>query len=378
MSNARNLANLLGTSTQVKTAKVANEVFQANKSLIINGDFAVWQRGTSFASPSDGDFTADRYKIFTSNDGDETISQSTDVPSGEGFQYSIKVDITTADTSIAAGQYLTLDQYIEGNVCSFLDWGSSNAKTITVSFWAKSALTGTYCYSIRNNALDRAYIKEFTIDTANTWEKKTITIEGDTTGTWLTTNGIGQIHQISLAMGSTYHGTNDSWQSTNVVSTSNQVNLLNSNSNNFYLTGWKVEEGTTETPFQHKSYAENLSLCKRYYQLWGTPDVDFQAYPMWTYTTGATATYVDLAEEMRATPTVTRVGGVVNTAGGQSAANTWAIYQTAWKGCAALTVYVPCKTGFRLDGTVNTAVTAGGACGLYGGTGCYYTLDAEL
>lgn len=234
--------------------------------LIINGNMAVWQRGTSFASPSDATYLVDRFFTYSNNDGGTTFSQSTDVPSGEGFKYSLKADVTTADTSIAAGQYLSVDQFIEGQNVSFLDWGSSNAKSITISFWMKSTLTGTYCYSVRNNGTDRYFVKEFTIDTADTWEKKTITIAGDTTGTWLTTNGTGQRHQISLAMGATFgSGTADSWQSGNHVATTNQVNFLNSTSNNFYVTGWKVEEGTTATPFLHESYGENLAKCQRYF-----------------------------------------------------------------------------------------------------------------
>ena len=311
MTRARDLADLAGA---------ADAGTVTGKSLIINGDFSVWQRGTSFASPSDGTYPADRYKIFTNNDGDETFSQSTDVPSGEGFQYSIKVDITTADTSIAAGQYLTLDQFIEGNVCSFLDWGSSNAKTITVSFWAKSALTGTYCYSVRNSATNRSYVKEFTIDTANTWEKKTITIEGDTTGTWLTTDGTGQIHQISFAVGSTFHGTNDSWQSGSFVSTSNQVNLLNSTSNDFYLTGWKVEEGTTATPFQHESYDENLRKCQRYLQKFG--DVTSNGYTGLcigsAYATSAIRGVINFPVTMRSVPSLTTSGNFVTLPSGLS------------------------------------------------------------
>ena len=259
-------------------SKLNNKSFadtvEGNPSLIINGNMAVWQRGTSFADPADSTYLCDRMFAFNNNDGAITFSQSTDVPSGKGFKYSLKGDVTTADTSIAAGQYVSIDQNIEGQNVVSLDWGSSEAKYVTISFWIKSNLTGTYCYSVRNSAVDRSFIKEFTIDTADTWEHKTITIQGDTSGTWLTTNGIGQRHQISFAMGTTFIGTADSWQGSNIVATSNQENILNSTDNEFYLTGWKVEEGTTVTPFKHESYAETELKCKRYFykydkQVWG-------------------------------------------------------------------------------------------------------------
>jgi hypothetical protein len=256
MSRARDFANLAGAAG---AGTITGESF------IINGDMAVWQRGTSFADPSNGSYLCDRVFAFNNNDGAITFSQSTDVPSGQGFKYSLKGDVTSEDTSIAAGQYVSIDQYIEGQNTISLDWGSSDAKYVTISFWIKSNLTGTYCYSIRNSAINRSFIKEFTIDTADTWEHKTITIAGDTGGTWLTTNAIGQRHQISFAMGSTFQGTADSWQTTNVVATSNQENILSSTDNEFYLTGWKVEEGTTATPFQHESFADNLRKCQRYF-----------------------------------------------------------------------------------------------------------------
>jgi len=266
MSNARNLANLLGTGTQITTADIADGAFQANKNLIINGAMQVAQRGTSFANPSDGTYSLDRIHIFNSNDGATTITQDTTVPNGEGFTQSIKFDCTTLDGTIAAGQYLTLNQRIEGYNNAVLGYGASGAKSITVSFYAKSNLTGTFCYSIRNGALNRAYIKEFSLTSADVWERVSFTIPGETSGTWLTTNGIGSIHQISLSVGSTFQGIANQWNSSNVVATSNQVNFLSSTDNEFFLTGWQVEVGDTATPFEHRSYGEELARCQRYYQ----------------------------------------------------------------------------------------------------------------
>jgi hypothetical protein len=178
----------------------------------------------------------------------------------------MKFDVTTADGTIAAGQYLALNQRIEGKNHAILGYGTSGAKTIVVSFYAKSNVTGTYNYSVRNNATDRAYIKEFSLASANTWERISFTIPGDTSGTWLTTNGIGAIHQISLSMGSTYQGTANQWNTSNVVATSNQVNFLSSTDNEFFLTGWQVEIGSgAPTAFEHEDVSTTLRKCQRYY-----------------------------------------------------------------------------------------------------------------
>lgn len=304
------------------------DTVEGNPSLLINGDMAVWQRGTSFADPSDGAYLCDRFFAFNNNDGAITFSQSTDVPSGQGFKYSLKGDVTAADTSIAAGQYVSIDQHIEGQNVVSLDWGSSEAKYVTISFWIKSNLTGTYCYSIRNSAINRSFIKEFTIDTADTWEHKTITIAGDTGGTWLTTNGIGQRHQISFAMGSTFQGTADSWQTTNVVATSNQENILSSTDNEFYLTGWKVEAGSFATPFEHRSYGEELALCERYYLLSGTNTSNL--FVSTQYNSGNHWATCEFRTVMRATPTITATyNGTPSTTNISDRAVTW-----QWTGAA--------------------------------------------
>ena len=255
MSRARDFADLAGS---------ANAGGITGRNLITNGAMTVAQRGTSFADPTDNTYSLDRMHIFNSNDGAFTVTQDTTVPSGEGFTQSIKFDCTTADGTIAAGQYATLSQRIEGFNNAVLGYGASGAKSIVVSFYAKSNLTGTFCYSVRNSATDRAYIKEFSLTSANTWERISFTIPGDTSGTWLTTNGIGSNHQISLSMGSTFHGTANQWNSSNVVATSNQVNFLSSTDNEFFLTGWQVEVGSTATPFEHRSYADELAKCHRY------------------------------------------------------------------------------------------------------------------
>jgi len=258
MSKAAELAALIGSGQA-----------QGNRNFIINGAMEIFQRNSSVSSVSDNTYVVqDRMNFFFSNDGVISVFASSDHPTGAGFSKSLKVDVTTADTSIAAGQYFGINQRIEGYNHAQLEYGTSSAKSIVVSFYAKSNLTGPFCYSVKNNASDRSFPIEFSLSAANTWERISFVIEGDTSGTWLETNGLGAYHQISLAIGSTFHGTNNTWQAGNKVATSNQVNLLSSTDNEFFLTGWQVEVGTgAPTAFEHEDYGTTLAKCQRYYQI---------------------------------------------------------------------------------------------------------------
>ena len=253
--------------SKIRSDSMTDTAIQSNRNLLINGGMAISARGTSFAAPSDDTYSLDRMHIFNNNDGATTITQTTTVPSGEGFYNSLRLDCTSTDGTIAAGQYLTLSQRIEGFNNNVLEYGTSSAKTVVVSFYAKSNLTGTFCYSVRNSAVNRSFVKEFSLASPNTWERISFTIPGDTSGTWLANNGIGANHQISFSMGSTYHGTANQWNSSNVVATSNIVNFLSSTDNEFFITGWQVEIGTgAPTAFEHEEISTTLSKCQRYFQ----------------------------------------------------------------------------------------------------------------
>ena len=178
---------------------------------------------------------------------------------------ALKIDCTTADASVAAGDWVSLQQEVEGLNWAQLNYGRSDAKTITVSFWVKSTKTGTYSFSIRNSAADRYYIAEYTVSSSNTWEKKTITIAGDTSGTWLTTNGIGARLGWSLIIGSTDSATAGSWNAGNKFGSTNQVNFFDNTSNDFYITGVQLEIGSAATDFEHRTYGDELTKCQRYY-----------------------------------------------------------------------------------------------------------------
>ena len=317
MSNARNLANLLGTDTQIQTADIADAAFQANKNLIINGAMTVAQRNAGPTAIGSGYYTLDRFQTSKNNDGAFTNEQSTDHPNGAGN--SLKWAVTTADTSVAAGQFLFFSQKIEAQDLQHLLYGTSSAKSLTLSFWVKSNKTGTYTIFVRKlDSTAYHFVHEYTISSADTWEKKEITISPTAGSTSFITSAAGVIDndngtglQIgwNLAFGSTYNGaTNNAWSSnTNHYATSNQVNWMDSTSNTFYLTEVQLELGSEATPFEHRSYGDELARCQRYYfllhgNLFGNE-----------YANAYTLGQVFHPVEMRATPTYTAT--VSNTGG---------------------------------------------------------------
>ena len=251
MSKAAELAALIGSQSAL-----------SNRNLIINGAMQVAQRGTSHAALSG--YGLDRFKASSSSDGAVTVTQSTTVPSGEGFKNSMKFDVTTADTSLSASQYYQFFQPIEGQNFAYLMFGTSDAKSVTLSFWCRSNKTGTYVTTFMNSAANRFNPNNFTINSANTWEKKTITVTGDQSGTWLTTNGIGIYVIWNLALGSDFDdGTNGTWGSGDYGSGGN-VNFLDSTSNELYITGVQMEVGEQATPFEHRSFDDEWHICQRF------------------------------------------------------------------------------------------------------------------
>ena len=275
-----------------------------------NGAMLVSQRATTKATLTNGYNCLDRVFTYKSHDGVVEESQSTDTPNSD-FYNSMKHRVTTADTSIAASQYHALSFRLEGNSVTQLAFGTSGAKKVTVSFWVKSSVAGAYGTCLRNSAGNRFNMQTMTINSADTWEKKSITYTGDTGGTWPKDNTEGFQFQLSMSMGTTYHGTSaDTWVTTVDVSPSNQVNWLATVGNTFYLTGLQIEEGDKATDFEHLSFAEELALCQRYCQIIKTSD----GYPQYNgHVNNSAGTYVAVpfTVDMRTPPTgitVTNVG----------------------------------------------------------------------
>lgn len=244
------------------------------KNKIIGGDFTTnpWQRGTSFAAASSG-YTADRWVFDKFSSGVvATIAKTADAPTaaqaGIFSQHCLHIDITTADTSIAAGDGCIIEQRIEGYNAACFGFGQSGTRYVTLSFWVKSTKTGTFCVALQNSDQTRAYVAEYTVNATDTWEKKSITIPVDTTGTWLYDSGTGVSIVFALAAGSSLQTTGGSWQTVSgaTIATSNQVNALDSVNNNFKLDLVQLEAGSVATPFETRHVGQELALCQRYYQ----------------------------------------------------------------------------------------------------------------
>ena len=234
------------------------------KNRIINGAMEIDQRNAGSAATVTNDYVLDRFKIFEQTDGAISTQQVTTVPAG--FKNSMKITVTTADSSLAANQLTSIFQPIEGLNCTDLSWGTSDAKTVTLSFWVRSSLTGTFGGCLVNGAVDRSYVFQYTVNSADTWEQKSITVAGDTSGTWLTTNGVGVYVLWSLGDGTDYQGTANAWQAGSKRSASGNVNLLGTNGATFYITGVQLEVGSVATEFERRPYGMELALCQRYYE----------------------------------------------------------------------------------------------------------------
>jgi len=269
------------------------------RNLIINGAMQVAQRGTSTSGASgSGYFSTDRWQIANSSLGTWTVSQSTTAP--DGFSNSFKMDCTTADASPAAGDFLIFRQHVEAQNLQHLKFGTSSAQSLTLSFWVRSSKTGTYIAELlQPDASNRHIGNAYTINSADTWEYKTITFAGDTSGVINNDNGTG--FQVNWWLGAGSNFTSGTLQTSwGAITAANRavgnVNLADTISNDWYITGVQLEVGDTATPFEHRSYGDEFARCQRYYEYGRIVQLD---------TTVITGSFVVLK---RAAPTMTRLG----------------------------------------------------------------------
>jgi hypothetical protein len=276
------------------------------KNLIINGDMRIAQRSTSETGlTSTGYYTVDRFSFVNDTLGTWTMSQDSDIPTGQGFANSLKIACTTADASPASGDRLAIRHAFEGNNIASLNYGSASAKNTTLSFWVKSNKTGTYIAELYGVTSNRQISQAYTISSANTWEKKTLTFVGDTSGTYNIDNSSELLITLYMGVGSGYtSGTlSTSWTASNNVDRAvGQVNLADSTSNYINITGIQLEVGENATPFENRSYGTELALCQRYY--WKMTGVQYAYVGMGFSESGFGNYYCKLPVTMRTNPTV--------------------------------------------------------------------------
>jgi hypothetical protein len=250
-----------GSTAQINGMTPTADSLQGFRNRIINGDMRIAQRGTA-AVTTGGAFPVDRFFITNNTDGAYSGQQDTSAPAG--FVNSLKFTTTTADASLSASQINQITHRIEGTNVADLGWGTASAKTVTLSFWVRSSLTGTFGGAVQNSANNRSYPFTYTISVADTWEYKTITIAGDTSGTWLTTTGSGIQIRFGMGMGSDYEGTAGAWVGSDKRTATGAVSVIGTLNATWYVTGVQLEVGSVATPFERRPFGTELALCQRY------------------------------------------------------------------------------------------------------------------
>jgi hypothetical protein len=271
---------------------------------IINGGMTIDQRNVGASvTPANAQYTVDRWAAVVTQASKFSVQQNAGaVTPPVGFVNYLGATSLSA-YAVLTGDAFGMYQLIEGSNVSDLGWGTANAQTVTLSFWVRSSLTGTFGGSFLNDAANRSYVFSYTISAANTWEYKTITVTGDTSGTWLTTNGIGVMVRFGLGSGSTFTGTAGSWGAGNIVQPTGSVSVVGTSGATFYITGVQLEKGSTATPFEFRSIGDEFGLCERYYQ---TYSVSLRQYCIGS---DFTSIYIPFGTAMRVAPTATRSGG---------------------------------------------------------------------
>jgi hypothetical protein len=345
------------TSTSGGVLGAGNASIMKNR--CINGDMRIDQRnaGASVGTGSTSYFSIyslDRWSLSCSATNKFTAQQSSTAPTG--FVNSLLATSSSA-YSIGAGDYFTIGQRIEGYNVADLNWGTANAKTITLSFQVYSSLTGTFGGALSNGANNRSYPFTYTVSSANTWTTVSVTISGDTSGTWITTNGNGLQLTFGLGVGSTYSGTAGAWAGALLMSATGATSVVGTRGATWYATGFQLEVGSSATGFEYRQYGQELQLCQRYYQFIGGVATGFPIVQAYQSASTNFSMPMSFAVTMRTTPTATVLG-------------TWSVSNSSQPSAAFLSPY-----GASLRGIA----TALGACYFYPtGTTEQITFSAEL
>lgn len=331
---------------------------------IINGAMRIDQRNSGAAvTPTNAQYTVDRWAAALTQSAKYNVQQDSSANTVAGFTSSLKVTSLSA-YSVTSSDLFMVYQPIEGNNIADLRWGTANARPVTISFWVRSSLTGTFGGGLRNSAADRSYPFSYTISSADTWEQKIITVAGDTSGTWLTTNGVGVYVQFGLGVGSTYSGTAGSWSGSNFISSTGATSVVGTNGATWYVTGVQLEVGSSATSFETRSIGTELQLCQRYYEksfpLTTAPAVNISVDPInmgaIAYASSAARTpMIFYKVTKRAVPTVTLYspsgygGFTVNNFAIYNPGNAWAVFTPGSTVATVVGFYIDSGSSFSFS-----------------------------
>jgi len=292
-----------GSNTVEATSGPTSTQLAGIRNKIINGAMMIDQRnaGASVTPTADQTYTVDRWQMRLTQSSKFSVQQNAgSVTPPAGFTKYLGIT-SLSSYSVGASDLFSIEQAIEGLNCSDLAWGTASAATVTLSFWVRSSLTGTFGGSLLNSALNRSYPFSYSISSANTWTQISVTIAGDTSGTWLTTNGAGILVTFGLGVGSSSSGTAGSWAGAQYWSATGATSVVGTNGATWYVTGVQLEKGATATPFENRLYGTELALCQRYY--WSGANG-------WAgvFNTASTARFSgSYPVEMRSAPTITAI-----------------------------------------------------------------------
>jgi len=362
----------LGTPTSGSLVNCADLNYTGFKNRIINGAMVIDQRnaGASVTLPSTGgQYTLDRWTCASNNASKYSVQQNAgSVTPPVGFTNYLGVT-SLAATTVAAGDYYFLQQPIEGYNIADLAFGTVNAKTVTLSFWVRSSLTGTFGGALQAQGSTRNYPFGYSIPVANTWTQISITVAGDTSGTWFTTNGVGLNVFFGLGIGTTYSGTTGSWSTTNYISVTGATSVVGTSGATFYITGVQLEKGSTATSFDYRPYGTELQLCQRYCYVWDSAEAS-AAYGkiglgFFTSTTVFKG-FSYFPVKMRASPSSLTASGSINMYDGASniTATSIAIDQATpltlsyEVGCSGATAYRPALFQANNNNTAKIIISA--------------------
>jgi hypothetical protein len=330
----------------------ANNVGLSFKNRIINGDMTISQRNGTTAvtcAQQQSTFGVDRFSVYRDNaSATITIGQSTNAPAG--FTNSSIFSVTTGSSPTAANE-CQFRHVIEGfNVADF-GFGTANAQTVTLSFWVRSSLTGTFAVAFQNSGSGLSYVTTYTISAANTWEQKSVSFTGPSTGTWVTNNGTGLVCIWDLGGGSNFNATTNTWTAGNVYTTAGTTKVIGTTGATWQVTGVQLEKGTVATSFDYLPYTTELALCQRYCFKASGNTSDIPGYSFTTYSSSSGVVNVPFPVTMRAAPSFTLSG----TARIQSVSDS-----SDFTSGLVVSGATPTGAGLALSGTANMTANASG------------------